>query len=114
MLNFEHSKYLLLTMLLPVLMGIYLLYQFRRRRDIRKIGNPELINSLMTDYSNLRHNLKFVLILLALLFIIIAVAGPRFGSKLTEVKHEGIDIVIALDVSNSMLAEDIKPNRIDR
>jgi Ca-activated chloride channel family protein len=94
--------------------GLILLYQYLRKSNIKKIGNPELITTLMPDYSEFRNNLKFILILLSVFFIILAIANPRFGSKLTEVKHEGIDIIIALDVSNSMLAEDIKPNRLER
>jgi Ca-activated chloride channel family protein len=58
--------------------------------------------------------MKFFLLMFSLGLIIVAIAGPRFGSKLSEVKHEGIDIIIALDISNSMLAEDIKPNRLER
>jgi Ca-activated chloride channel family protein len=114
MFNFEHNEYLLILSILPVLLGLYLLYHLRRNMGIRKVGNPELIATLMPDYSKFRNNLKFILLLLAVMLIIIAVAGPRFGSKLSEVKHEGIDIIIALDVSNSMLAEDIKPNRLER
>jgi Ca-activated chloride channel family protein len=114
MFNFEHKEYLLLLFILPVLIGIYILYQFRRRRDIKKMGNPEIISLLMPDYSSFRNYLKFLLLLLSVGLIVIAVAGPRFGSKLSIVKHEGIDIIIALDVSNSMLAEDIKPNRLER
>jgi len=114
MFNLEHKEYLLLICILPLLLGLYLLYHYRRKKDIKKVGNPELIALLMPDYSKFRNNLKFILLLLAVFLIIIAVAGPRFGSKLSEVKHEGIDILIALDVSNSMLAEDIKPNRLER
>jgi Ca-activated chloride channel family protein len=114
MFNFEHKEYLLLICLLPLLIGLYLLYHYRRKNDIKKLGNPTLIATLMPDYSKFRNNLKFTLILLSAFFIILAVTGPRFGSKFSEVKHEGIDIIMALDVSNSMLAEDIKPNRLER
>lgn len=114
MLNFEHKEYLLLSLILPVLLGLYLFYHYRRNKDIRRIGNPELINSLMPDYSKFRNSIKFILLLHIVFLIIIAIAGPRMGSKLSEVKHEGIDIIFALDVSNSMMAEDIKPNRLER
>jgi Ca-activated chloride channel family protein len=114
MFNFEHKEYLLLLIVLPLLLGLYVLYLVVRKRAIRKMGNPGVISMLMPDYSQFRNNLKFTLLLLAIALIIIALAGPRFGSKLTQVKQEGIDIVIALDVSNSMLAEDIKPNRLER
>ncbi|HLO57154.1 MAG TPA: VWA domain-containing protein [Bacteroidales bacterium] len=114
MFNFEHKIYLLLLLILPVLAGMYLYYQFRRRKDLKKLGNPEVIGVLIPDYSSFRNNLKFILLLAAVSLIIIALAGPRFGSKLTQVKHEGVDVIVALDVSNSMLAEDIKPNRLER
>jgi Ca-activated chloride channel family protein len=114
MFNFEHKEYLLLLIVLPLLLGLYILYLVVRKKAIRKMGNPGIISMLMPDYSQFRNNLKFTLLLLAIALIIIAIAGPRFGSKLTQVKQEGIDIVIALDVSNSMLAEDIKPNRLER
>ena len=114
MFNFEHSEYLLMLFVLPLVLGLYLIYRIRRKSDIKRIGNPEVIATLMPGYSGARNNLKFILILLAVCLIIIALAGPRFGSKLTQIKHKGIDIIIALDVSNSMLAEDIKPNRLER
>lgn len=114
MLRFEHKEYLLLLCVVPLLIGLYFFYQYRRTRNIKKVGNPGLITTLMPDYSKFRNTLKFILLMLMTVLIILAIAGPRFGSKLTEVKHEGIDIIIALDVSNSMLAEDIKPNRLER
>jgi len=114
MFRFEHEEYLLILFVLPIIVGLYLLYYYRRRRNITKFGDPELIFTLMPDFSQFRKNLKFILLLVASTFVIIALAGPQFGSKLTEVKREGIEIIVALDVSNSMLAEDIKPNRLER
>jgi len=114
MFNFEHREYLMLLLVVPVLIALYTVFLFRRKKYIRTIGDPEIINSLIPDYSRFRNILKFSLLLLSVTLIILAIAGPRFGSKLTQVKHEGIDIIIALDVSNSMLAEDIKPNRLER
>jgi Ca-activated chloride channel family protein len=114
MFNFEHKEYLLLLFILPVILGLFMLYQVRRKKDIRKIGNPALIATLMPDYSKFRNTVKFLIQFLSVALIILAIAGPRFGSKLSQVKHQGIDIIIALDVSNSMMAEDIKPNRLVR
>lgn len=114
MFRFEHKEYFLLMMVLPILVGLYLLYSHFRKRNIRKFGNPDIIESLIPDYSSFRKNLKFILLLLATSIIIAALAGPQFGSKLTEVKREGIEIIVALDVSNSMLAEDLRPNRLER
>jgi tetratricopeptide (TPR) repeat protein len=114
MFRFEHKEYFLILLLLPVLAGLYVFYLYWRKRNIRKFGNPELISTLMPDFSQFRKNLKFILLLLASLSIILAIAGPQFGSKLTEMKREGVEIIVALDISNSMLAEDIKPNRLER
>ncbi len=114
MFRFEHKEYVLLLLILPVLTGLYLLFFYKRKRMIRDFGNPDLVSMLMPDFSQFRRNLKFILLLLVSAFVIIAVAGPQFGSKLTEVKHEGIELIVALDVSNSMMAEDVKPNRLER
>jgi Ca-activated chloride channel homolog len=114
MFSFEHKEFLLLLCVLPLLLGIYIFFSHRRMNNIRKLGNPVILASLMPDYSKFRNNLKFFLLLIAVFLLTVAIAGPRFGSKLSQVKHEGIDIVVALDVSNSMLAQDIKPSRIER
>ncbi len=81
---------------------------------MKKFGDPGLVGSLMPLFSAQRPVFKFILLLFSLIFIILALAGPRFGSRLEEVKREGVEIIIALDVSNSMLAEDISPNRLER
>lgn len=114
MFRFGHKEFFLLLLLLPILVGIKILYSYLIKRKIRNFGNPAVIAGLIPEYSVFRKNLKFVLSLIAVAFIIAALAGPQFGSKLTEVKREGIEIIIALDVSNSMLAEDVKPNRLER
>jgi Ca-activated chloride channel family protein len=114
MFRFEHKEYLMLLLIIPVLAAIFLFHFFKRKRDLRKIGDPRLIAALMPEYSQFRRGLKAVLILIVLALMIIAISGPQFGSKLTKVKHEGIEIIVALDVSNSMMAEDIRPNRLER
>jgi Ca-activated chloride channel family protein len=86
----------------------------RKKRAIRTFGNPELLADLMPLSSHKRETWKFSLISLALMFFVIAAAGPQFGSKLQQVHKKGVEIIIALDVSNSMLAQDIKPNRLER
>ena len=114
MFRFEHKEYLMLLLIIPVMAAIFLFQFFKRKRDLRKIGDPQLISTLMPEYSQFRRGLKAVLLLIVLALIIIAISGPQFGSKLTKVKHEGIEIIVALDVSNSMMAEDIRPNRLER
>jgi Ca-activated chloride channel family protein len=81
---------------------------------LKRFGDPELIAQLHPERSVGRQVLKFILVLLALSAIIIGISRPQFGSKLHEIKREGVELIIALDVSNSMLAEDIQPNRLER
>jgi Ca-activated chloride channel family protein len=114
MYRFEHSEYLLILAAIPVLVAIYWYFEFYRQRKMRLFGRLELLSELMPDYSSFRKRLKFALFLLSFLFLVIAIAGPQYGSKLTEVKQSGIEIIFALDVSNSMLARDLSPNRLER
>ena len=81
---------------------------------MKRFGDPDILNQLMPFLSVNRPVVKFLFILFALVFIILGMARPQFGSKLEEIKRKGIEIVIALDVSNSMLAEDIQPNRLEK
>ena len=113
MFRFAHPDLLYLLLIVPLLLVFYVAMAKRKKRDISKFGNPELLATLMPLRSPRRETMKFVLVLIALFFVIIGVAGPQFGSKLQQVKREGIELIIALDVSNSMLAEDIKPNRLE-
>lgn len=112
--RFEHREYLLILLVIPVLTALYLVNLHRTRKKIRSFGDPELVSLLMPDLSQFRKNLKFLLLLGTLSLIIVALARPQFGSKLAEGKREGIEIIIALDVSSSMLANDVSPNRLER
>ena len=85
-----------------------------KRRALASFGDPKLMSPLMPDVSRGRPVLKFILLLFAFWSLVIAIANPRIGSKIEEVKREGVDLIIALDLSKSMLAEDIKPNRLER
>ncbi len=114
MFRFASPDYLFLLILVPLLIGLFLYSEFRRKRNIRKLGNPELLGGLMPNVSVVRPQIKFYLQVIALILIIIVLAQPQFGSKEETVKRQGIEVMIALDVSNSMLAEDIKPNRLEK
>jgi Ca-activated chloride channel family protein len=114
MFRFAHTEYLILLLVIPLLAGLFVFQFFKRKRDLKTIGDPQMIATLMPEFSQFRRNIKAILILLATLLVIIAVSEPQSGSRLTEVKHQGIEIIVALDVSNSMMAEDIKPNRLER
>lgn len=114
MFEFAHTENLWFLLVIPFMLLVFLIIRYRRKSVIRKIGQPELLSSLMPMVSSQRPVLKFMLLLTSLAFIILAVAGPRSGSRLEEAKREGVEIIIALDVSLSMLAEDIRPNRLER
>ena len=85
-----------------------------RKRVIKKIGTAQIVQQLIPDVSEAKPILKFIFLMIGLFFLIIGIINPQIGSKLQEVKRQGADIMIALDVSNSMKAEDISPNRLDR
>lgn len=114
MFRFASPEYLFLLILVPVLLGIFIYSEYRRKRNVKKFGNPELLEELMPNVSKIRPQLKFYMQLAALTLIIVVLAQPQFGSKEETVKRHGIEVMIALDVSNSMLAEDIKPNRLEK
>jgi Ca-activated chloride channel family protein len=112
--RFANPEYLYLLLLLPLLIILWILNEYRKRRALKRFGNIELVKKLIPELSKIRPALKFVLQLIALSFSIILLARPQFGSKLEEVKRLGVEVILALDVSNSMLAEDIQPNRLER
>ncbi len=114
MFRFAHPEYLYLLVLIPVLAFMQLYFQYLRKKKLKKFGNTELLSHLMPDISFVRPAVKFYLLLLALSAIIVALASPQFGTKLETVKRKGIELIIALDVSNSMNATDVEPSRLDR
>ncbi len=112
--RFANPEYLYVLLLLPALVLLFILNSMRRNRLFRKIGNQTVISRLAPEMSNSRPVVKFIILLLAVSSSIIMLARPQFGSKLEEVKKQGVEVVLALDVSNSMLAEDIQPDRLTR
>jgi Ca-activated chloride channel homolog len=112
--RFANPEYLYLLLLLPVIILLWIINQYRKKRALRKLGDAELVRKLMPDLSGARPLVKMIILSIAFLFLIIILAQPQFGSKMEEVKRQGIEVIIALDVSNSMLAEDIQPNRLER
>jgi len=114
MFRFGNIEYLNFLFTIPVLLILLYYILYSRRRAINRYGNPEVLAELMPEASAGKSVLKYLLLLGALIFFILGIARPQFGSKLREVKREGVEIIIALDVSNSMLAEDIAPNRLER
>lgn len=114
MFRFANPDYLFLLAILPVLVIFYVYAIIRKKRAIKKLGNPLLMSQLMPDESFKRQHLKFWLLFAAITVVIFIVAGPQFGSKLESVKRNGVEIMVCLDVSNSMLAEDVSPNRLEK
>lgn len=113
-MKFANPEYLYLLILIPVLLAIYIYSDYRKKRNLRRYGDPELLKNLMPDVSQYRPAVKFWLSLAALACVAFALARPQFGSKKETVTRQGIEAVIALDISNSMLAEDIAPNRLEK
>ena len=114
MFRFEHPNYLYLYFLLPVLLLLFLYAVYVKKRNLKRFGDRRIIDVLMPDASLKKQYLKFGLLFAALALFILVIAGPQFGSKLETVKKQGIEVVICLDVSNSMLSTDISPSRLDR
>ena len=114
MFKFAYPNALFLYIPLLLIVGIYLYACYKRRSDIRKYGSPELLGAMMPEASRFRPQLKFWLTFAALCFMVLLLARPQFGTKVETVKRQGIETVIALDISNSMMAQDVAPNRLER
>jgi len=114
MFQFAHNELLFLLVLIPVIIILFWLSGRRKKKVLRDFGDYEIISQLMPEHSQSRPLIKLILISLALAFFILGIAGPQFGTKLQENKRKGVEIIIALDVSNSMLAGDIQPSRLER
>ena len=112
MFRFAHIEYLYALLLIPFFVLLFIWLKQRKKKSLSAFASKEMLNILMPDYSPLRSNFKFILYTFGFIFTLIAIASPQFGSKLEEVKRSGIDLIIALDVSNSMKAQDIAPNRL--
>ncbi|MBI4945423.1 MAG: VWA domain-containing protein [Bacteroidetes bacterium] len=112
MYRFDHIEFLYGLLLIPVLILLFVLTRVWRKRVLKKLGDMEILSQMMPSVSSVKPTLRFILFLLAITFLIFGLVNPQIGSKLEEIKREGSDIIICLDVSNSMKAEDFKPNRL--
>jgi Ca-activated chloride channel family protein len=112
--RFQNPDFMYLLLLLPVMVVLWILNEVRKKKAYQRLGDANLIKKLMPELSGIRPLLKFIFLIIAFASVVIILARPQFGSKLEEVKKEGVEVIIALDVSNSMLAEDIQPNRLTR
>ena len=114
MFRFGEPTYLYLLLLLPFLAAFYLYSNYKRRKNIRRFGDPTLLAQLMPDVSKYRPDVKFWIIFVAIGLFSVLLARPQFGSKLERVKSKGVEVIIALDISNSMLAQDVQPSRLEK
>ena len=114
MFRFGEPTYLYLLLLLPFLAAFYLYSNYKRRKNIRRFGDPTLLAQLMPDVSKYRPDVKFWIIFVAIGLFSVLLARPQFGSKLETVKRKGVEVIIALDISNSMLAQDVQPSRLEK
>ncbi|MBL0049850.1 MAG: VWA domain-containing protein [Bacteroidetes bacterium] len=113
MFRFENIHYLYGLLLIPIIILTALLIRRWRKRTIASFADANLVNALVPDLSKFKPALKVTFLCLAFFFLIIGLANPQNGSKLEEIKREGVDLIIALDISNSMRAEDLSPNRLE-
>ena len=114
MIQFDEPIYFYLLLVIPVLLVLYLAHHIWKKRTQRRFADPWLLRRLAPDRSLFKPQLKLLLFLLGLAFLILGLVNPKMGTKLETVKREGVDIVFAVDVSKSMLAEDIAPNRLEK
>jgi len=114
MFRIEDPTYLYLLAVIPLLVLIRYWGLRRRKKNLKRFGNYTLVKQLMPDVSAKRRELKFWLTILALALIIIMLARPQMGMKISQEKRNGIEVIIALDISNSMKAEDVVPSRLDK
>lgn len=112
--RFENADFLYALLIIPFFILLFLWIQRARKQAFERFGNTSLLTQLMPHYSRYKHTFKFVLLLLGLSFLIIGWANPQWGTKKEKVKRKSVDIFIALDISQSMLAEDIPPSRMER
>ena len=113
-MELDEKKYLYLLIILPILVAIFLYNQIWKKKTQQEFGDLDLIKRLSPDKSVFKPILKFIVILLSVLCLIVGLVNPKIGTRVENIKREGIDIVFAIDVSKSMLCEDIAPNRLEK
>lgn len=114
MIYFAQAQYLVLLFLAPLFLVLYGVSRYIRKKRLRRFGEEALVNQLMPSYSRTKGWVRAILFSLAFVFFIVGMSRPQIGAKLKEHQSKGAEVMIALDVSNSMLAQDYSPNRLDR
>lgn len=103
-----------MLLIIPILVLVRFIVWQKRKRNLRKFGDSSLLKEMMPDVSKYRPTIKFCLLLSAITILIFMIARPQVGSKISHEKREGIEVLIALDISNSMLAQDVIPSRLEK
>jgi Ca-activated chloride channel family protein len=111
--RFAHPNYLYLLLIIPVIAGVMIYFARKKQKSFDKFGEQTLLTHLMPLYSSRRSRVKSLLLLIAFVLQVLVMAGPQFGAKVETMKRKGIEIMVALDVSNSMNAMDIQPSRLE-
>lgn len=114
MYKIEEPIYFYLLAIIPAMLVLFLLVLWWKKRTQRKFSDVSLLKKLAPNSSTFKSTLKLIILLLGIAFLIISLTNPKMGTKLKTIKREGVDVVFALDVSKSMLAEDIAPNRLEK
>ncbi len=114
MYKIEEPIYFYLLAIIPAMLVLFLLVLWWKKRTQCKFSDVSLLKKLAPNSSTFKSTLKLVILLLGIAFLIISLTNPKMGTKLKTIKREGVDVVFALDVSKSMLAEDIAPNRLEK
>jgi Ca-activated chloride channel family protein len=114
MYKIEEPIYFYLLVIIPAMLALFLLVLWWKKRTQRKFSDVSLLKKLAPNSSTFKSTLKLIILLLGFSFLIISLTNPKMGTKLKTIKREGVDVVFALDVSKSMLAEDIAPNRLEK
>lgn len=113
-MRFANSEYLYMLLLLPVVIGLFIYSNYRRKKNINSYGDLQLLKRLIPSTATLRNRITFWFTFFALVLTILLLARPQFGAKKETVTTRGVEVVVALDISNSMLADDISPNRLEK
>ncbi|ROL56757.1 VWA domain-containing protein [Bacteroidetes/Chlorobi group bacterium Naka2016] len=114
MFAWENKEFFWGFLLILFLLVLFFVQRIKVQRNLARFGDVNLLQSLSEENSKKKQYFKFSLVVLSLIFVVFSLANPLLGTKLTEGKRQGVDVVILLDVSNSMKAEDVKPNRLER
>ncbi|MCH2084008.1 MAG: VWA domain-containing protein [Saprospiraceae bacterium] len=114
MFRFEHIEYLYALGIIPVLIAFFWTMWIARKRVLARFAQTPMLRKLMPQMSRYKHTLKFILLIFGLAFLIVGWSNPQWGTKKEKVKRKSVDLFIALDISRSMLAQDIAPNRLER